>query len=50
MWVKTLAVMQGLALVSSPPPSCSEASFGKPEPKKKQPSYLRLASQQEKTA
>ncbi len=25
-----------------------EASFGKPEPKKKLPSFLRLASQQEK--
>jgi len=34
--------------VSSPVPACSEASFGKPVPKKKQPSFLRLASQQGK--
>jgi hypothetical protein len=29
-------------------PACSEASFGKPAPEKKQPSFLRLASQQGK--
>ena len=34
--------------VSSPAPACSEASFGKPVPEKKQPSCLRLASQQGK--
>ena len=34
--------------VSSPVSACSEASFGKPAPKKKQPSFLRLASQQGK--
>ena len=35
-------------LVSSSVPACSEASFGKPAPEKKQPSFLRLASQQGK--
>ena len=35
-------------LVSSSVPACFEASFGKSAPEKKQPSYLRLASQQGK--
>jgi len=34
--------------VSSSVPACSEASFGKLAPEKKQPSFLRLASQQGK--
>ncbi len=50
--IKPLALARASPIVSSPSPTCSEASFGKPVTEKKQPSCLKLAiaSKTDKTA